>query len=87
MIGLHKKTGLRIAVIRPVIEVTVVLTGYLLGGPVGIGTVVGALGSGAIVERWLWLIASLSRYPGVAEIMHIPESIKLGRHKTSEESA
>jgi uncharacterized protein len=81
MLGLHKKTGLRIAVIRPAIEVSVVVAGYFLGGPVGIGTVVGALLTGAIVERWLMLIVWLSRYPALAEIMRLPDSIKLGHNK------
>ena len=39
MTGLHRRTGRPIALVRLLIEGTVLLVGWLLGGPVGVGTV------------------------------------------------
>jgi uncharacterized membrane protein YczE len=39
MTGLHRRTGVRIWIVRTGIEVTVLAAGWLLGGDVGIGTV------------------------------------------------
>lgn len=50
MVGLVKKTKLPIGVIRAAIEVSVLLIGYLLGGQVGIGTVILAVFIGPIVQ-------------------------------------
>lgn len=49
MIGLATR-GYSIRVVRTCIELTVLLTGWLLGGTVGIGTVVYALGIGPIAH-------------------------------------
>ncbi len=43
MTGLHLRTGLSIRLIRTVLELTVLALGWLLGGPVGLGTVAYAL--------------------------------------------
>ncbi len=43
MTGLHKRTGLKIWIVRTSIEVTVLGIGWILGGNVGIGTVLFAL--------------------------------------------
>lgn len=43
MTGLHKRTGLKIWIVRTSIEVTVLGIGWVLGGNVGIGTVLFAL--------------------------------------------
>lgn len=43
MLGLAKLTGRSVAFIKTVIELTVILIGFLLGGPVGIGTLIFAL--------------------------------------------
>lgn len=50
MTGLHKRTGLRIWIVRTAIEVTVLTIGWLLGGQVGIGTVAFALLIGPMVN-------------------------------------
>jgi uncharacterized membrane protein YczE len=49
MVGLAAR-GHSIRVVRTCIEITVLLTGWLLGGTVGIGTVVYALGIGPIAH-------------------------------------
>ena len=43
MTGLHRRTGWRIWIVRTGIEVTVLITGFLLGGNVGVGTLAFAL--------------------------------------------
>jgi len=50
MLGLHRVTGVRVAVTRAALEITVAIAGFLLGGTVGIGTLVFALGVGPAVE-------------------------------------
>jgi uncharacterized membrane protein YczE len=44
MVSLKRKTKLPIGICRGMLEVTVVLIGWLLGGPVGVGTVLSAFG-------------------------------------------
>lgn len=53
MTGLVKRTGRSVRVIRTAIEVSVLLIGWLLGGTLGLGTVVYALAIGPIVHRTL----------------------------------
>lgn len=50
MLALHRTTGVSIRLARGVIEVTVVLIGWLLGGPLGLGTVVFAFLIGPAVQ-------------------------------------
>ena len=59
MTGLQKITNLPIALIRATIEISAVVCGYYLGGVVGIGTVVFALGIGPSVSAGLFFV---SRY-------------------------
>ncbi len=60
MTGLVQRTGRPVWAIRTGIEATVLVTGWLLGGSVGIGTLVYAFGIGPLihlmiplVDRWL----------------------------------
>jgi uncharacterized membrane protein YczE len=49
MLGLSER-GISIRSARTVIEITVLVTGILLGGPIGLGTVAFAIGIGPIVQ-------------------------------------
>ncbi|MBU2698759.1 YitT family protein [Pimelobacter sp. 30-1] len=71
MTGLARRTGLSIRLVRTGLEVTVVVLGLLLGGTLGLGTVVFALTIGPITQ-WLlpWFIVDL---PGTAQVGGIPE--------------
>jgi uncharacterized membrane protein YczE len=60
MTGLQKKTGFSIALIRGAIEVIVVLCGWSLGGTVGIGTLLYALGIGPAVVFGLIIVKKIS---------------------------
>ena len=52
MTGLHRRTGLPIGLVRTGLEVTVVVVGWLLGGVLGLGTVLYAVAIGPLVQ-WL----------------------------------
>ncbi|MDN5917273.1 MAG: hypothetical protein L0I76_19590 [Pseudonocardia sp.] len=53
MTGLAARTGWSVRLVRTAIEVTVVLTGWLLGGTFGVVTVAYALGVGPLVQWFL----------------------------------
>jgi uncharacterized membrane protein YczE len=55
MTGLVARTGLSVRLVRTSIEATVLAVGWLLGGTVGVGTVVYALGIGPLVQLFLRL--------------------------------
>jgi uncharacterized membrane protein YczE len=55
MLGLVKKLDKQVAYVRAGIEGTVLVLGYLLGGPVGIGTVITALTTGYSVQLFFRL--------------------------------
>ncbi|MCM3780534.1 membrane protein YczE [Microbacterium hydrocarbonoxydans] len=53
MTGLVRRTGWRVWIVRTLIEGSVLLVGFLLGGPVGVGTVLFAFGVGPLVGLFL----------------------------------
>jgi uncharacterized membrane protein YczE len=53
MTGLHRRTGVSIRLVRTGLEVVVVAIGWLLGGVVGIGTLLYALAIGPLVQLML----------------------------------
>ncbi|MET8681639.1 hypothetical protein ABZW18_29670 [Streptomyces sp. NPDC004647] len=57
MTGLHRRTGRSIRLVRTGIEVSVLATGFLLGGSVGVGTVAYALGIGPLAQLFLRVFA------------------------------
>jgi uncharacterized membrane protein YczE len=59
MLTLSRRTGVRIAIVRGVMEATVLLTGVLLGGDAGIGTIALAVLVGPVVELSFWLLLKL----------------------------
>lgn len=50
MVAIHTRTGWRVGTARAVLECVVLVLGVLLGGPVGIGTLLFALGIGPAVQ-------------------------------------
>ena len=56
MTGLQKKTNLPIASVRVFLEITVVITGWYLGGTVGVGTLLFAFGVGPAVAMGLYIV-------------------------------
>ena len=53
MTGLHRRTGLSLRLVRTALEVAVVLVGLALGGVLGAGTVLFALGIGPVTQALL----------------------------------
>lgn len=66
MTGLNRVTGRSIRLVRTAIEVAVVVTGFLLGGSLGIGTVLYALAIGPLAQVFLRVFAvpSSAEAPG-----------------------
>jgi uncharacterized membrane protein YczE len=50
MTGLVRRTGKSVRLVRTSIEATVVLAGWILGGTVGLGTVIYAIVIGPLVQ-------------------------------------
>lgn len=50
MTGLHRRTGVSVRAVRTGMEVVVVIIGWLLGGVLGLGTVLYAVGIGPLVQ-------------------------------------
>ncbi len=53
MTGLHRRTGRSIRLMRTAIEVAVVVTGFTLGGTIGVGTLLYALSIGPLAQFFL----------------------------------
>jgi len=50
MVAIHARTGWRVGTCRALLECSVLVLGVLLGGPVGVGTLLFALGIGPAVQ-------------------------------------
>lgn len=74
MVGSIRKTGWPVWKVRSVIETSVALIGYFLGGPVGIGTVIIALTLGPSIQ---WAFTIMGRR--AQDIEHDTLIIKLDR--------
>ncbi|WP_445525270.1 membrane protein YczE [Streptomyces cyslabdanicus] len=57
MTGLHQRTGRSIRLTRTAVEVAVVVTGFALGGTVGVGTVLYAVSIGPLAQLFLRVFA------------------------------
>ncbi|MET9155131.1 YczE/YyaS/YitT family protein [Streptomyces griseoflavus] len=57
MTGLHRRTGVSVRVVRTAIEVSVVATGFVLGGTVGVGTLLYAVTIGPLAQLFLRVFA------------------------------
>ena len=60
-VALVGRTGLSIRLVRTSIELTVLATGFLLGGTVGVGTVLYALAIGPLVQFFLGRVPDAAR--------------------------
>ena len=56
MVVLGQRSGIRLGVVRAAIELCALALGWSLGGTVGIGTVVFALGIGPALEGGMWVL-------------------------------
>ena len=53
MTGLHRRTGRSIRLMRTAVEIAVVVTGFLLGGTIGVGTALYAVSIGPLAQLFL----------------------------------
>lgn len=63
MTALHYKTGIRVARVRLSIEFAAMGVGWLLGGTIGVGSVIFALFIGRAMALWLGILARLTHTP------------------------
>lgn len=87
MTGLVARTGLSIRLVRTCIELVVVATGWLLGGNVGIGTLLYAFGIGPLVQLFMTYLPSLRRTRTVEPDNAIGEPASMGDESTGTPSA
>lgn len=64
MTGLHRSTGRSIRVMRTAVEVAVVVSGFALGGTIGVGTVLYAVSIGPLAQLFLRVFAVPSASDG-----------------------
>jgi uncharacterized membrane protein YczE len=57
MTGLNRRTGWSIRLVRTVVEITVVVTGFALGGTIGVGTLLYAVSIGPLAQVFLRVFA------------------------------
>ncbi len=57
MTGLNRRTGLSVRLVRTAIEITVVVTGFVLGGTVSVGTLLYAVAIGPLAQLFLRVFA------------------------------
>lgn len=63
MTALHYRTGVRVARVRLSIELSAMFVGWLLGGTVGVGSVIFALVIGRAMALWLGILARVTHTP------------------------
>ena len=80
MTGLHRHTGWPVTPIRLVIEIVVLAIGWLLGGTVGLGTLLFALLVGPAVGYGLAIVGRLWHAPGYA----VPDDPEAGQREHPE---
>jgi uncharacterized membrane protein YczE len=69
MTGLHRRTGLSLRLVRTLLEIAVVVVGLVLGGVLGLGTVVYALAIGPLTQLFLpYFLVALSA-PSEMEVL------------------
>jgi uncharacterized membrane protein YczE len=81
MVALNRKTGLSIGVCRGIIELSAVFVGWRLGGLVGVGTIISAIGIGFSVQITFKLLKF-----NAASVRHetLDQTLKTLRYKKEE---
>ncbi len=72
MLAIKRTTGVSLRLARGIIELTVVIVGWLIGGPAGIGTIVFAVLIGPAVQ-WGFKLFNVHPHGPEAEIPQAPE--------------
>ncbi|MBS4539512.1 membrane protein [Clostridium sp. D2Q-11] len=80
MVGLVKITGINVKYIKPAIEVTVLIIGFLLGGTVGLGTIIVTFFGGYILDiifKWKNFDPHTTTQRKLSDYLVIKEKINL----------
>jgi len=76
MMGLVRRTGRSVRLIRTLMELTVLVVGWFMGGTVGIGTVAFALGIGPVIQTTFQVLGTqpspVRRVPDEASVENAP---------------
>jgi uncharacterized membrane protein YczE len=64
MTGLHRRTGRSVRLMRTAVEIAVVVTGFALGGTIGVGTLLYAVSIGPLAQLFLRVFAVPSASDG-----------------------
>jgi uncharacterized membrane protein YczE len=84
MTGLSRRTGLSLRLVRTGLEITVVVLGLLLGGALGFGTVLYALGIGPLTQLMLpYVIAPVSVRDAVVSTSSTNEEVSTTNEEVS----
>ncbi len=75
MVGLHERLGWPIWLARTVVEVTVVVCGALLGGDLGLGTLVATFAIGPMVQPLMPIFAGFPWSPREPQEEPVPELV------------
>jgi uncharacterized membrane protein YczE len=75
MVGLHERFGWPIWLARTIVEVSVVVCGALLGGDLGLGTLVATLAIGPMVQPLMPIFAGFPWLPREREEAPVPELV------------
>lgn len=73
MLGLTRALGKPIAWVKNSIDLTVCFVGWLLGGPIGVGTIFVAITIGYAVQFGMYLMRRLVRIPALSTVIRPPE--------------
>ncbi|MBV6400969.1 MAG: hypothetical protein CNIPEHKO_01264 [Anaerolineales bacterium] len=68
MLAIHRMTGVSVRLARGILEVIVVLAGWMLGGPLGLGTVIFALLIGPSVQ-WAFKLFNVKPHQPEVEVV------------------
>jgi hypothetical protein len=73
MLGLHQRTGWPVRRVRTLIELAVLGLGMLMGGTIGVGTLLFAFGIGPAVQWGLRVCGVLNEAPAVPRLVPVDE--------------
>ena len=80
MVALARKTGRSAGVCRAVVDVLVTVIGFFLGGPVGVGTVISAVGLGPLINL---NFAAMRFCPAEVHQENVAETLRRVLHKAA----
>ncbi|HEY8346502.1 MAG TPA: hypothetical protein VIL07_04415 [Symbiobacteriaceae bacterium] len=84
MVGLTRKLRLPVAVVKNGLDITVALAGWQMGGPLGVGTVVVALGMGPAVQAGMAVMVRVARLPAMRGFVRRPSPDRPHRPSNSD---